>query len=67
MNVIAMIGGGAVLLFGALLVATHFPEDVAEFLRRLSAPTTKTIKKQSEQMLVEMDRNVAERKARLGR
>lgn len=67
MDPISVIGGGVVLLVGALLVVKYFPNEVAEFWRRLGAPTDSTIKKQSDEMLANMDRNVAERKARQGR
>lgn len=67
MDMIGFIGGGAFLIVTALLVLKYFPEEIAEFVRRLSAPSTSSIKQQSEERLAEMDRNVAERKARRGR
>lgn len=67
MNSIGLVGVGVVLLVGALLVAKYFPGEVAEFWRRLSIPSASSIKKQSNERLAEMERNIAERKARNGR
>jgi hypothetical protein len=67
MDPIGVIGGGVVLLVGALLEVKYFPDEVAEFWRRLGAPSASTVKKQSHEMLANMDRNVAGRKSWQGR
>jgi len=67
MDAIGLIGGGAVVVVAAMLVVKYFPKQVMGFMRRASAQSATSIKKQSDQMLADMDRNVAERKARPGR
>ncbi|QOU76473.1 hypothetical protein JAB4_059730 (plasmid) [Janthinobacterium sp. HH102] len=54
---------GAVVV-AAVVVCIFFPSEVQNFLKRLDAKSEKNIKKQSDEMLAEMDRNVAERKAK---
>lgn len=67
MNLMGIIGGGVVLMLGAFLVVRYFPNEVAEFWRRMGNPSENSIKKQSVERLAEMERNIAERKARNGR
>lgn len=67
MEQIGFIGGGVVLVTAALLVVKYFPSEVAAFVRRMGAPSTSAVKSQSDRMLAEMDKNVAARKAKLGR
>lgn len=59
--------GAAFLLVLGVLVFWYFPNEVAVFWRRLNAPSESDLKKQSDERLVEMERNIAERKARQGR
>jgi len=67
MEQIGFIGGGVVLGAAAFLVVKYFPKEIAEFVRRLGAPSTSAVKSQSDRMLAQMETNVAERKAKLGR
>lgn len=67
MDLIGFFGAGAVLLVVGVLVVKFFPNEVGTFWRRLGAPTESALKKQSEERLAEMERNVAERNARRGR
>lgn len=67
METVCLIGGVVALGALAVLAAKFFPNEIAEFMRRLGAPSEFSVKKQSDEMLVDMDRNVAERKARQGR
>lgn len=67
MEAVDLIGGMVVLAAALVLGVKYFPKEIAEFVRRLGAPSASSIKKQSDEMLAEMDRNVAERKARQGR
>jgi len=67
MNPIGLFGAVAALVVAILLAVKYFPKEVAEFLRRMSAPSTSAIRKKSDEMLADMDRNIAERKARQGR
>jgi hypothetical protein len=67
MDPVGIIGGGVILMFGGLLVVKYFPEEVARFWRGLGAPSAPSVKKQSDAMLAEMDRNVAARRTRDGR
>jgi hypothetical protein len=63
--IVPMVGtGGIVLYLLHVAVKTGWLES---FLKNLDKPSRDAIKKQSDQMLADMDRNVAERKARQGR
>lgn len=62
MDPIGFFGAIAVLVAAILLAAKYFLKEIAEFVRRLDAPSASAIKKKSDEMLSTMDRNVAERK-----
>lgn len=67
MDIIGFFGVGSLLVVGGLLVVKFFPNEIAALWRRLGAPSESDIKKQSDERLAEMERNIAERKARKGR
>ena len=67
MDFIGFFGGGVFLVVVGLLVVKFFPNEVAAFWRRLGAPSESALKKQSDERLAEMERNILERKARRGR
>jgi len=67
MGFIGIFGGGAVLLVLGLLVVRFLPSEIAAFWRRQGAPTESALKRQSDERLAEMERNIAERNARQGR
>ncbi|MCU6501939.1 hypothetical protein LPN04_29525 [Rugamonas sp. A1-17] len=50
----------AVLFF---LLLKYFPNYCAEWLSKMSSPSSGSIKRKSEKMLEQMDRNVAEKNA----
>lgn len=54
----------AAVVITAVVACILFPSAVQNFLKRLDSKSEKDIKKQSDGMLAEMDRNVAERKAK---
>lgn len=64
MDPVGLIGGAVVLVAVAVLAAKYFPTEIAELVHRMGSPSASSVKKQSDQMLADMDRNVAERKAR---
>lgn len=57
-----LLGLGCMLLY--ILHVAIKTGWLAEFLTNCDRPSAETIKQQSDEMLAEMDRNVAERKAR---
>lgn len=63
-GVFGVIAGLVFLVVLATLFAKNYPAGCADFLRRLRSPGTAQIKKQADEMLAQMDRNIAERKAR---
>lgn len=63
--IIPFVGGGCFMLY--LLHVGVKTGWLATFLKNLNKPSDIAIKKQSDKMLADMDRNVTERKARHGR
>lgn len=63
--IIPILGAGCLMLY--LLHVAVKAGWLETFLKNLDKPSAKAIKKQSDEMLADMDRNVAERKARQGR
>jgi hypothetical protein len=63
--IIPILGVGCLMLY--LLHVAVKTGWLETFLKNLDKPSGDAVKKQSDEMLAEMDRNVAERKARQGR
>jgi hypothetical protein len=64
---IGLFGGAVALLVLVILMVKYFPKEVSGFFTSLRGSSTSAVKKQSDEMLGEMDRNVAERKAKRNR
>jgi hypothetical protein len=64
LKMIEILGGGILLLVAIVLVPKFFPKETARFIEGLRAPSESQIKKQSDEKLGEMDRNLAVRKSR---
>jgi hypothetical protein len=60
--IIPILGAGCIMLY--LLHVAVKTGWLETFLKNLDKPSADAIKKQSDEMLADMDRNVAERKAR---
>lgn len=53
------------MLLGVLffLLLKYFPNECAEWLRQMSSPSSDAVKRKSEEMLKQMDLNIAEKSA----
>ncbi|MBC3871906.1 hypothetical protein [Undibacterium oligocarboniphilum] len=60
----SLIAGFIVFAVIVILTLKYFPSECAEFIRRLRSPSASAVKKQSEELLAKMNKNVAERKSR---
>ncbi|MGJ7915552.1 hypothetical protein ACI48D_08785 [Massilia sp. LXY-6] len=63
--IIPMVGAGGIMLY--LLHVAVKTGWLETFLKNLDKPSSDAIKKQSDEMRADMDRNVADRKARQDR
>jgi hypothetical protein len=66
MSIFGWIGSVLALLVVVMWVAARFPKQIERWVRGWEAPSESNIKKRSKEMLAQMDRNVAERKAKKG-
>lgn len=59
-----VIAFGTIMLVLSYFLAKYWPGACAELWRRIRSPSASSIKKQSDELLAQMNRNIAERKAR---